>query len=405
MPKYFYKARTVKGEVKLGKLEAKDTRELSKNLRGQGLILVSFKNEKKKKGDINIKLPKFLKRVSATDKMLFTRHLGIMLKAGLSFSRALTVLCEQTSNGYFKEILQAVQEDVQKGIPLGDSLEKHPDVFDELFVNMIKIGETGGNLEEVLDLLYIQIKKSNELKSRVRGAMMYPTVIILAMSIVGILMMVFVLPSILSIFNDMDVELPLPTRILIFVSDTIQHQGILLLIGAIVFFASFGFALKTAKGKRTFDFVMLHLPVIKGIIAKINMARFCRTLSSMIASGVSIVKALEIVARTLGNSYYRESIMKASVDVQKGTTLSEFFSQTGKLYYPMMIHMIEVGEETGTLEETLRQVAEFYEDDVEQVTENMSTIIEPVLMLVIGGAVGVFAVAIIQPMYSIMGNM
>lgn len=405
MPKYSYKARTVKGEVKLGKLEAKDTKELSKNLRGQGLILVSFEGEKKKGGNIDIKLPKFLRRVSATDKMLFTRHLGIMLKAGLSFSRALTVLCEQTSNGYFKEILQVIQDDVQKGVPLGDSLEKHPDIFDELFVNMIKIGETGGNLEEVLDLLYVQIKKSNELKTRVRGAMMYPAVIILAMSIVGILMMVFVLPSILSIFTDMDVELPLPTKILIFISNTIQSDGVLLLVGAIIFFVLFGMVMKTSRGKRTLDFVLLHTPTIKGIVAKINMARFCRTLSSMIASGVSIVKALEIVARTLGNSYYRESIMKASVDVQKGTTLSEFFGQTSKLYYPMMIHMIEVGEETGTLEETLKQVAEFYEDDVEQVTENMSTIIEPVLMLVIGAAVGVFAIAIIQPMYSIMGNM
>lgn len=405
MPKYSYKARTSKGETKLGKIEAKDTKELSKNLRAQGLILVSFEGEKKKMGDINIKLPKFLRRVSATDKMLFTRHLGIMLKAGLSFSRALTVLCEQTSNGYFKEILQTVQDDVQKGVSLGDALEKHPKVFDELFVNMIKVGETGGNLEEVLDLLYMQIKKSNELKSRVRGAMMYPAVIILAMSIVGILMMVFVLPSILAIFNDMDVELPLPTKILIFISNIIQTQGLLLLIGAIVFFTLFGMIMRTAKGKRALDFVMLHLPAIKGIVAKINMAKFCRTLSSMIASGVSIVKALEIVSRTLGNSYYRESIIKASISVQKGMTLSEFFSQTHKLYYPMMIHMIEVGEETGTLEETLKQVAEFYEDDVEQVTENMSTIIEPVLMLVIGAAVGVFAVAIIQPMYSIMGTM
>lgn len=399
-----YKARTIKGEMKSGKMVAKDKAELTKMLRAQNLILVSM-DEEKKGASMEIKLPKFLRRVSAMDRMLFTRHLGIMLKAGLSFSRALTVLSEQTGNSYFREVLEKVQDDVQKGSQLGESLEKHPKAFDELFVNMIKVGETGGNLEEVLDLLYVQIKKSNELTSRVKGAMMYPAVIIFAMSVVGALMMAFVLPSILSIFKDMDVELPLPTKILIFVSDTIQNHGVLLLFGIIAFFSILISVIRTPKGKKGFDFIMLRLPTIKTIVMKINMARFCRTLSSMIASGVSIVKALEIVSRILGNTYYREAVAKASSSVQKGTTLSEFFKQYSKLFHPMMVHMVEVGEETGTLEETLKQVAEFYEEDVEQVTENMSAIIEPILMLVIGAAVGVFAVAIIQPMYGIMGQM
>ena len=400
----YYKARTVKGEIKSGKLNAKDKAELSKLLRAQGLILVST-NEQKKGASMEIKLPKFLRRVSAMDRMLFTRHLGIMLKAGLSFSRAITVLSEQTGNSYFREVLEKIQEDVQKGSQLGEALEKHPKAFDELFVNMIKVGETGGNLEEVLDLLYIQIKKSNELTSRVKGAMMYPAVIMFAMTIVGVLMMVFVLPSILSVFRDMDMDLPLPTRLLIFVSDTIQNDGILLLVGAIAFFSIFISIIRTPKGKKGLDYALLRMPTINTIIMKINMARFCRTLSSMIASGVSIVKALEIVSRILGNTYYKETVAKASASVQKGMTLSEFFKQYGKLFHPMMVHMVEVGEETGTLEETLKQVAEFYEEDVEQVTENMSSIIEPILMLVMGAAVGIFAVSIIQPMYGIMSKM
>lgn len=400
-----YKARTTKGEVKTGKVVAKDKNELTKNLRSQGLILISTDEEKKSGANMEIKMPKFLRRVSATDKMLFTRHLGVMLKAGLSFTRAITVLSEQTTNSYFKEVLQQIQEDVNKGSQLGESLEKHPKVFDELFVNMIKIGETGGNLEEVLDLLYLQIKKSNELISRVRGAMMYPAVIIFAMSVVGALMMIFVLPSILAIFEDMGEELPITTRILIFVSNTIQNHGVLLLLGIIGALSVLISIIRTKKGKKVFDNIILHTPTIKMIVAKINMARFCRTLSSMIASGVSIVKALEIVSRILGNTYYKESVAKAATSVQKGMILSDYFKQYPKLYQPMMLHMIEVGEETGTLEETLKQVAEFYEDDVEQVTENMSAIIEPILMLVIGAAVGVFAVSIIQPMYGIMGSM
>ncbi len=405
MPQFSYKARTVQGEIKLGKLNAADKIELASNLRKQSLILISIEKGEKKKGDINIKLPSFLNRVSAVDKMLFTRNLGVMLRAGLSFSRALSVLAEQTSNTYFKEIIMSVQDDVQKGNPLGESMEKFPKAFDELFVNMIKVGDAAGNLEEVLNLLYIQIKKSHELVSKVRGAMMYPAVIIFAMVIVGTLMMVFVLPTILTIFTDMDVELPLPTRMLIFVSNTIQNQGLLVLVGFIIFFISIGLALKNPKGKRAFDYLILHTPTIKGIVAKMNMARFARTLSSMIASGVSIVDALETVSGILGNSYYRDSIKKASINVQKGMSLSEFFGQYGKLYHPMLVNMIEVGEETGTLEDTLRQVAEFYEDEVEQVTENISSIIEPILMLLIGGAVGLFAVSIIQPMYGIMGKM
>lgn len=399
-----YKARTIKGEIKTGKMVAKDKAELSKMLRAQGLILVST-DEKKPGIGMDIKLPKFLQRVSSMDRMLFTRHLGIMLKAGLPFSRAITVLAEQTSNHYFKDVLMQVQDDVQKGSQLGEALEKHPKAFDELFVNMIKVGETGGNLEEVLDLLYVQIKKSHELVSRIRGAMMYPAVIILAMFIVGALMMVFVLPSILAVFRDMDIELPLPTRILIFVSDNIQKHGILVLVGLVVVFCVFVSVIRTPKGKKGLDFILLRLPTIKTIIQKINMARFCRTLSSMIASGVSIVKALEIVSRILGNTYYKDAVEKAASSVQKGMTLSEYFKHYGKLFHPMMVHMVEVGEETGTLEETLKQVAEFYEDDVEQVTQNMSAIIEPILMLVIGGAVGVFAVSIIQPMYGIMQKM
>lgn len=405
MPQFSYKARTAQGEIKLGKLNANDRIELGNSLRKQGLILISIENGAKKKGDINIKLPSFLNRVSAVDKMLFTRNLGVMLHAGLPFSRALSVLAEQTNNTYFKGIIMSVQDDVQKGSQLGNSMEKFPKAFDELFVNMIKAGDASGNLEEVLDLLYVQIKKSHELVSKVRGAMMYPAVIIFAMIIVGALMMVFVLPSILSIFRDMDVELPLTTKILIFVSDTIQNQGLLILIGSIIFVVLIGLALKNPKGKRAFDYLILHTPTIKGIVAKMNMARFSRTLSSMIASGVSIVKALETASGILSNSYYRDSIKKASIDVQKGTSLSEFFKPYGKLYHPMMINMIEVGEETGTLEDTLKQVAEFYEDEVEQVTENLSSIIEPILMLVIGGAVGLFAVSMIQPMYGIMGNM
>lgn len=401
---YSYEARTKDGKIKVGMMEAKSRSDLSEKLSDIGLMFISTGKSREKKGK-KIEISKILKRVSTVDKMLFTRHLGVMLHAGLSFSRATTVLSEQTGNAYFREVLESIREDIQKGNQLADSLAKYPKVFDDLFVNMIRVGEMGGNLEEVLNILYLQLKKDHELTSRVRGAMTYPAVIIFAMVVIGVLMMVFVVPSLLKIFTETGAELPTSTKMIVFISNSLQNHGLLILAGFIVFVFVFFKIIKTKKGKRKFDFVLLKLPAIGTIISKINMARFSRTLSSMIASGVSIVKALDIISGTLGNTYYKDSIKDASIQVQKGIALSEVIGKYDKLYYPLMMHMIEVGEETGTLQETLKQVAEFYEDDVEQVTANLSSIIEPVLMLVIGAAVGFFAISMIQPMYSIMGSM
>ncbi len=402
--RYSYEARTKDGKIKGGMMEAKSRSDLSEKLSDIGLALVSAKESQEKKGK-KIEISKILKRVSNVDKMLFTRHLGVMLHAGLSFSRATTVLAEQTNNAYFREVLESIREDIQKGNQLADSLAKYPKVFNDLFVNMIRVGEMGGNLEEVLNILYLQLKKDHELTSKVKGAMTYPAVIIFAMAVIGVLMMIFVVPSLLKIFTETGAELPASTKMIIFISDSLQNHGLLMLAGFIVFVFAFFKIIKTKEGKRKFDFVLLKLPAIGTIISKINMARFSRTLGSMIASGVSIVKALDIISGTLGNTYYKDSIKDASIQVQKGIALSEVIGKYDKLYYPLMMHMIEVGEETGTLQETLKQVAEFYEDDVEQVTANLSSIIEPVLMLVIGAAVGFFAISMIQPMYSIMGSM
>lgn len=403
MTVFSYKAKDSDGNIKNGKFDAKNKNELEKKLGILGLTVIFSREEKDKKSTIEIS--KILKRVSVIDRMLFTRHLGVMLKAGLPFSRSIAVLSEQTNNAYFADILQLIQEDIQKGSSLADSLAKHSNVFDDLFVSMIRIGEIGGNLEEVLEILYIQLKKEHELSSRIKGAMMYPTVIIFAMVVIGVLMMIYVVPSLLGIFKEMEVELPLSTQIIVFISDALQNHGIFIFLGVIVLAGLFFRCIKTPKGKRYFDYFLLRLPTINGIIAKVNMARFSRTLSSMIASGISIVEALKIISDTLGNTYYKESAKDACQHVQKGIELSEVIGKYDKLYQPLMIHMIEVGEETGTLEDTLKQVAEFYEDEIEQITSNLSSIIEPILMLVIGGAVGLFAISMIQPMYGIMEHM
>lgn len=405
MTLFLYKAKDQNGRIKGGDLDAKDKDDLERKLGNLGLSVIFSREKKGGNKEKGFEISKFLKRVSVVDKMLFARHLGVMLRAGLPFSRSIGVLSEQTSNAYFIEILQSVQEDIQKGNSLADSLEKYPKVFDNLFVSMIRIGEIGGNLEEVLDILYIQMKKEHELSSRIKGALMYPAVIIFAMFTIGVLMMMFVVPSLLNIFEEMEVELPLTTKIIVFISNSLQNYGIFIFLGFGLLVALFFWLIKTPKGKKAYDYFLLRLPTIKGIVAKVNMARFSRTLSSMIASGIPIVEALKIISDTLGNTFYKESVRDACQYVQKGVELSEVIGRHDTLYHPLMLHMIEVGEETGTLENTLKQVAEFYEGEIEQITSNLSSIIEPILMLVIGAAVGFFAISMLQPMYSIMGHM
>ena len=361
----------------------------------------SQKNKKQKILSTKIGLSKILKRVSLVDKMLFARYLAVMIRAGISFSRALKVLSEQTKNQYFAEIIGQVNDDIKKGEPLADSLAKHPKIFNELFVNMIRVGETGGNLEEVLGNLAEQMKKDHEVVSKVRGAMVYPAVILIAMIIIGTLMMIFVVPTLLATFRELKMELPFATRMIIAVSDAFQNHGLAIIAGLPIFFWLFSVAIKTGKGKRYFDFFLLRLPIFGAIIKKVNVARFSRTLSSLTESGVSINKSLSIISRTLTNTYYRESLESATKEIQKGVNLSDTVSCRKKLYPILMVNMIKVGEETGTLGKSLEQVAEFYEEEVRQITENLSSIIEPILMMIIGAAVGFFAISMIQPIYSL----
>lgn len=399
MTHFSYKARNREAAIQTGELDAKNRTELSALLKEKKLTLLSAEEIKTKK---EFKIPGLGQKVGLVDKMLFTRNLAVMLRSGLAFARALSILSEQTKSKYFKEVLKNVGEDVQKGSALADSLAKYPKVFNQLFVSMVRVGETGGNLEEVLDMLSIQLKKDHDITSKVRGAMMYPCVIITAMAGIGILMMVFVFPSLLNMFAESGAELPFLTRVLISISQLLQTQGPLLLVGFIALVIAFLKVIKTPAGKKAFDGVLLKLPMIGGVIMKVNVARFSRTVSSMVSSGVSIVQALDTVSNTLGNYYYSRSAKDACMKVQKGLNLSEVVAEYGNLYPSMMIHMIEVGEETGSMETTLKQVAEFYEEEVDQFTSNLSSVIEPILMLLMGGAVGLFALAVIQPMYSIM---
>ena len=343
------------------------------------------------------------KRISLVEKLLFTRNLGVMIGAGLPLGRALEILAVQTDSVKFRGILENVNKNVQAGKYFADALAEYPNTFNELFINMVRVGETAGNLEEVLKILGRQMKREHFLISRIKSALMYPTIIIIAMILVGSIMMVTIVPKLAETFKDLNVELPATTRAVIFFSETLASYWYLyiIIIAAFVYFIYF-FTKKTTAGKHLMDYIALHIPYFKNIVKKFNGARFARTFSSLVESGVPIVTSLEITSRTLGNHYYAQSLMNAAREVEKGKPLNEPLSLDPNLYAHLAIEMVAVGEETGTLSKILHRLALFYEEEVDNITKGLSAIIEPILVIIIGVFVGFFAVSMIQPMYSIV---
>lgn len=351
---------------------------------------------KKKKIDLSS-----LQGVALRDKIVFTKNLQIMIRTGMSLSRSMLTLAEQTDNKYFKKILADVQQNIEKGNTFADSLKKYPRVFNEIFVSMVESGELSGNLEEVLDYLQTQMKKDHELIAKVRGAMIYPSVVVIAMLGIGTAMMIFVIPKLISIFDEFKTELPLPTKILIATSNFLTANWFLALIGLIVLITAINTFKKTHLGKKIFHGIYIKSPILGTIVRKINLARFSRTLSSLIKTDIPIITSINITSKTLGNIYYKEALVNIAEEIKKGVAISTSIAKYPKLFTPMIQQMITVGEEAGEIDEVLMEVANFYEEEIDQTMKDLPQIIEPVLILVLGVGVGAMAVAIIMPLYSL----
>lgn len=404
MPKYLYTAKNIQTGASLGgEQTAENEHALAQDLRTRGFLLTSH-SEVKEKREIDVPLLSFFQRVPLKEKMLFTRNLAVMISSGLPVPRAIQNMSVQTKNKRFSKVLTQVGEDLQTGMTFAEALSKYPGIFNELFVNMIGVGEISGNLEEVLDILATQLEKDNDLVSKVRGALIYPMVIVFVMIGVGILMLTYILPKIVSVFQGLDVQLPATTMFIIGISDFLRNHYILVPLGAFVIIIGVRFFAHTQAGKSFFGKLFLYLPIFGPIIIKVNCARFARIYSSLLKSGVPVVRALGIISKTLTNVHYKKAIDVAVADIQKGVNLSEILSRYPRLFPVLVPQIVQVGEETGQTEMVLRRLAEFYEDEVSQITKNMSSIIEPVLMVIIGTGVGFFAVAMLQPMYSVLEN-
>lgn len=345
-----------------------------------------------------------LTRVSFDQKILFVHNLYIMIKAGLSLVAALKILAEQITNKRLQIIISEIKEQIEKGRQLSDVLADYPAVFPPIYVSMIGAGEVAGKMEESLRQVVTQMKKSRELYSKIRGALIYPAVVLTAMVGIGIQMVVFVLPKLLIMFDDIGAELPLSTKILIKIVRFTQNHGLFLALAIIVIIALLIWLVRQPKIKRLVHRGTLHLPIAGIIIKKINLASFTLTLSSLLESTIPIIDAVRITGSVQTNITYREALIHVSEALKKGTPLSETLAVYPNLFTPMVVQMIMVGEESGQVDQMLRELSEFYGNEVDNTMKNFSTIVEPVIILIMGVAVAALAVSVIMPMYSLAQN-
>lgn len=402
MPDYIYTARTKDGMLKKDRITMKDEKALSDYLRSQGLLLTSIKLAKSEKKTGMTFFSSLFNRISAVQKIFFTQNLEVMVRTGFSLANALKTLSLQTPNKKFREIITDIKNDVESGQTFTSALSKHKRVFSELFINMISAGEVSGKLDESLKNLTIQTKKEHEIIVKVRAALTYPAIVVIAMVGIGIGMMVFVIPQMMSIFEEWGSKLPLPTLILISLSKFLTSNGLYVAIGLIILIFILIRAIKTKRGKFIFHKILLKTPILSSILIKVNLARFSRSLSSLLKTDIPIVQTFEIISKVLGNVYYKQAMLESAQRVKKGISIVKTLEDKPDLFPPIITQMIAVGEETGTLDTISEEIANFYEADVDQTMGNLSVIIEPVLMLILGAAVAAMALAIIMPMYSLV---
>ncbi len=404
MAHYTYTAEKADGEIYKGVADAADRFEVYNIIRREGAHLL-FIHEVGARSMLSLTYwNALLSRVTEYEKILFARNLGAMLSAGLSLSRALALMERQTKNAKMSLTLSQVASDVRRGDTLFSALSKNPGVFSRLFVAMVRAGEESGGLSQSLQVIADQTERMYTLKRKIRGALVYPCVILVAIVGVGYLMMTQVVPTLAATFKEMGGELPATTQFVIGVSNFLTQHTFLAFGSVFGLVATIYFVSRTAWGRRSIDFGFLHIPLIGNMVREVNAARTARTIASLLSSGVDVISALAIVKDVVQNSYFRAVIEDASRSVSSGQPLSAAFMRRPDLYPPFVGEMMAVGEETGDVGEMMKRIAIFYEDEVDRNTKDMSTIIEPFLMLFIGGAVGFFAVAMIAPIYGLSQN-
>ncbi len=396
MPIYKWEGKTAKGALKKGEMEAPGEAAIRIHLRQQNIIPIKISSKGK---DINISLPFLKKKVQQRSVAIFTRQLATMIDAGLPLVQSLEVLSSQQDNKLFKNIIREIREDVEGGSTFAGALKKHPATFNDLYTNLVVAGEEGGILDTILGRLAAYIEKAEALKKKVKSALIYPATIVTVAVAVVIILMLFVIPVFETMFSSAGQSLPLPTVIVLSISKMIKKYILIFIPAVIVLIFLFKRYYKTDSGKAVVDRLLLSLPVFGPLFRKIAVARFSRTLGTLVSSGVPILDGLSIVSRTAGNRAIETAIMNARASIREGETIAEPLSRSA-LFPPMVIQMIAVGESTGALDNMLSKIAEFYEDEVDVAVANLTSMLEPLLMVFLGVVIGGVVIAMYLPIFN-----
>lgn len=404
MAKYSVTAVTKDDEQYHEVVEAADRFAVYRDIRARGDRVIDLTDAESRSWFSLGKVLNIFGSVSLDEKVLLTRNMAAMLDAGLTTSRALGVMERQVTNKRLKSILGSLIGEVKGGNTLSSALAKFSDVFPALLVSMVKAGEESGKLAEALRVVSEQMQKMSALTKKIRGAMIYPAIVIIAMIGIGILMLIYVVPTLTQTFQEAGAQLPAQTQLIINTSQFLVENTLIAIAGFILIVAALVTAARSSQGRRALSWFFLRVPVIRSIVQETYSARTTRTLSSLLSAGVDMIYAISIAREVVGNSFYQDVLTEAEGEVQQGKGLSATFAKYPRLYPPLVAEMVAVGEETGRLSDLLKETATFYEDSVEQQTKDLSTIVEPALMVLIGGFVGFFAVSMISPIYSLSNS-
>ena len=397
MPVYVWKGKNSYGEKRKGEIEAPDlaaATSLVKRMRIADAVV------KEKPKDLFENIPIFQPKVTTKDIVVFTRQLSTMIDAGLPLVQSLDILANQQENGTLKKCLRAIQRDVEAGTTFADSMRKHPKIFDNLFTNMIEAGETGGILDTILQRLALFMEKAAALKKKIKGAMTYPTICLAISLLILAVILIFVIPVFEELFTSFGSSLPVPTQIVIQMSNFAKSNIVFMIIGLAILIFIFKKIYSTEKGRITIDKILLHSPVFGILIRKVAVAKFTRTLSTMLQSGVPILEALQVVAKTAGNKVIEIAVFRVAEAIAEGRPIAEPLSETG-VFPNMVVQMINVGESVGALDTMLEKIADFYDEEVDQAVENLTAMIEPFMMVFLGGLIGGLVVAMYLPIFKI----
>ncbi len=402
---YIYSCKTADGKIENGIIDAPSPDAAVKLLSQKQLFILDLRQEGdslEKKG-LNLNIPFLSKRVSIKDKIIFTQQLSMMIKAGLPLLDAFTALEEQTENKYFAGIIHDIAQDVKGGKLLSETLAKNPKIFNTLYTATVASGEKSGKLDEVLERLSDQLQKDYDLISKIRAAVSYPILVVTALIGIMILMFIFVIPKLKSVFADMGATLPLITRIILGISDVFSQYWYVLLILILVIYFGVRIFSRTKKGRLTIDRLILKTPMVGSLMKEIYMTRFARTMGTLVASGLPMLDIIATVKYVINNRVYQDAFENISTEIESGVPLSEALKKQ-KIFPAMIYHLVSVGEKSGKLDYVLLSMANFFDKEIENKTSNLATFIEPVLIIIIGAGVGVVVASVLMPIYSLVNT-